>query len=360
MKKLFYAVALTAITLIASCEKNENENISAFELSTDDDQILKNFIKIYEDPTIQDQILRNLIASEKPVVFEDLLNNLEKSLSKTDNVNVLKNSVVSKRQKNPLQITEISLLNQTDDNELGISSQIPKYFAFVSNEKNSEIITAYDLKGNKRTLNIEKELDGPIIILDDYGNSSLDLMIANFNKSNAQKLGNNARKQFPAELILKKIRLKDDHEPFHRGAAEIYGVLIGFDRGLFDIKNDPTFTLVNMDYLDYDHTNYYRNDVLMKWWGADTDHVGLVIMEYDGNYPAFFDHNLKNLFQQGQFSSMTEKQALKIITKAVANKLNNYDDYVDQFYYFPKFESELNYKGLEQEAEVRLINTPTN
>lgn len=164
MKKLFYAVALIAISLIASCEKSESENSSEFELATDDDHIIKNFIKIYEDPAIKGQILKNLEASEKPVIFENLLNDLEKTIGNTNNVNVLKNSVVSKRQKNPLQITEISVVNHTDDNELGVSSQTPKYFAFVSNEKDSETITLYDLMGNKQIVNLEEELDGPIII----------------------------------------------------------------------------------------------------------------------------------------------------------------------------------------------------
>ena len=79
--------------------------------------------------------------------------------------------------------------------------------------------------------------------------------------------------------------LGDDHEPWTKGAAEIFSIVGGFG-----LDGAPTIDIVQMPYLDHDGTNYYPYQVLVHWNPARYlyNFADVVMMEDDGgtNYQA--------------------------------------------------------------------------
>ncbi len=72
--------------------------------------------------------------------------------------------------------------------------------------------------------------------------------------------------------------MRDDHEPWNRGNAEIYAHIIGFDG-----NRKPIFSTVRMPYANNDKTMYYPNQKLIDW--TENNYAGglvsIVFMEAD-------------------------------------------------------------------------------
>ena len=72
--------------------------------------------------------------------------------------------------------------------------------------------------------------------------------------------------------------LNDDEEPWFKGAAEIYSIVGGFDLG-----GAATVNIVQMPYLDDDHTTYYPNQILVSYNNYKYNLADVVMMEDDGD-----------------------------------------------------------------------------
>ena len=57
------------------------------------------------------------------------------------------------------------------------------------------------------------------------------------------------------------IRLRDDQEPWWKGAAEVYAFAAGIDPTL----DKPSLKLLDLPYLDCDHTDYFPNQLVLFW-----------------------------------------------------------------------------------------------
>jgi len=79
------------------------------------------------------------------------------------------------------------------------------------------------------------------------------------------------------------IRLSNDHEPWVKGAAEIFDIVGGFG---FD--SHVRVDIVQMPYLDHDNTTYYPNQLIVHYFRYKYNLADVVMMEDDGdtNYQA--------------------------------------------------------------------------
>lgn len=350
MKKGKILGIIMSAFVIYSCE---NEKTIDYEDNwATQDLILNEFMEVYRESSNISSVFNRFNSQEKPIELKELLSSMNNSSQSTGKTKHLQDRLNMISTDNEFKIPEVTLFNSKQ-----YTNPENVYFAYSKND--TEEITAYDLNGNQIIIKSKDELDRPIFVFDDFGSFSFQHFLKKFN--NVKTKINSKTNRF-SRLILKRIELKDDHEPWHRGAAEIYGVQIGFNFDRFTRSKVPTFDYLDLSYLDHDNQVYYRNDIISYWWGQGviTNHIGLVIMEYDGNYAAFFDNNLSDLFRNYQFDDTNnndkEKRDLKTISQRVARELGQTDDYVDQFYHFPNYEEEMNYRGKELNAKIRMIN----
>lgn len=83
---------------------------------------------------------------------------------------------------------------------------------------------------------------------------------------------------FAESTVLNSFWMREDHEPWNRGSAEVYAHIIGLDS-----NKQPIISTVNMSYANHDGTVYYPNQKLIDW---DANNyagglVSIVFMEAD-------------------------------------------------------------------------------
>ncbi|WP_367127623.1 DUF3103 family protein [Saccharothrix sp. HUAS TT1] len=76
---------------------------------------------------------------------------------------------------------------------------------------------------------------------------------------------------------LTSIRLDDDHEPWHKGDAEIFTITAGFG-----LDGKVKVDTVQLPYLDDDGKTYYPNQLLVHFSEYKYDLADIVMMEEDG------------------------------------------------------------------------------
>jgi len=74
------------------------------------------------------------------------------------------------------------------------------------------------------------------------------------------------------------VRLRDDKEPWIKGAAEIFSVVGGWN-----VEGVATAAVVQMPYLDHDGTTYYPNQLVVHFNAYKYDLADIVMMEDDGD-----------------------------------------------------------------------------
>lgn len=138
--------------------------------------------------------------------------------------------------------------------------------------------------------------------------------------------------------VIKQISLKDDHEPWISGAAEIYAIVTGVDPS----RDKPVLDIVEMPYLDYADTTYYPNQVIIHWeryrWAA----ADVILMEHDDgtNYKVLATKLLEAAEQILKSIPDPEAQGYALIPQITNGILSampdawftNDDDFVDVYY----------------------------
>ena len=127
--------------------------------------------------------------------------------------------------------------------------------------------------------------------------------------------------------------MRKDHEPNHRGGAEIYAFILGLN-----IDKDLIVQKVRLPSLNYDRRTYYPNKTLINWDGLYYGAVSIVFMEADNEIPGFTEPIFSNTWEPGQFRNTSVIDVLKIyannfrtITVNGENIISPSDDHVDTF-----------------------------
>ncbi|XDF79742.1 DUF3103 domain-containing protein [Aliivibrio fischeri] len=229
-------------------------------------------------------------------------------------------------------------------------------FAFEPEGAESEwqYIEAYDIDGNLHYLDVYDVPERPVLVVDTNNREELKAGLALMRDEFKALQSNEPSEKVkpapyamlraaaePTEInttILKKIQLKDDHEPWISGKAEIYAIVSGVSPS----RDEPTIDVIEMPYLDYAEQSYPANQIMVFWdryrWGA----ADIILMEQDDktDYKQLAQTILKVASDFLATIPDKEAQAYLIIpqmTSAIIALLPddlfvNDDDFVDVFY----------------------------
>ncbi|MFU7711262.1 DUF3103 family protein [Aeromonas veronii] len=260
------------------------------------------------------------------------------------------------------QLMQLRLANT--DQAAALQQGVEPLVAYVpsGDEKNWSAIEAFDSAGNPVYLDVDKAPARPVLVVEadpvKAKNAGLKVMrkaLADADLQSAQRV---AASTAPLKTsILKKIRLKDDQEPWLLGAAEVYAVVAGVNPS----RDEPVVDIVDMPYLDYDNTDYTPNQILVYWdryrWGA----VDVVMMEQDDNVnykelSALLIEALKLGFTAGGAPEALPFLDLggRIVKALPDSWMTNNDDYLDTFYTLEQDQVYRQYPGAAGNAVIDL------
>jgi len=205
-------------------------------------------------------------------------------------------------------------------------------------------VVGYDLKGGTVSMNVDVAPDFPVIVVEDSGYHAMQAGIAQLNKmlqaSGLQSEFATQSAGFDAKKLT-KIRLKDDEEPWVKGAAEIYGLVTGVLQ-----NNSPQVVAVDMPYLDHDDTTYYPNQIVINWSEYNYQVVDMLLYEADGNtnYKELVKALISAVGAAGSLAGWAPATAIAEITNRVIDATpsswyTDDDDFVDACYTIEKFKT---------------------
>lgn len=224
-------------------------------------------------------------------------------------------------------------------------------------------IPAYDLDGNKVSLDVNEEPFETVLVIENRGGLA---MMENVDRANELLREMGLQYQAPevskaksfnelqnedtragsvVTTRLDRIRLKDDEEPWILGKAEIYAITAG----VFD-NNRANIQIVGMPYLDHKDTTYYPRQIVLDWRNYDFAAANVLIYEQDDNtsYQTLVSVIVQAIGQIGSLAGVPAINAIATITNTIVEALpssffTNDDDFVDAYY---TLERDRNYRGL--------------
>ncbi len=136
---------------------------------------------------------------------------------------------------------------------------------------------------------------------------------------------------FADSATLTSFWMREDHEPWNRGAAEVYAFVIGLDR-----EKDPIIKKVNMSYADHDKIVYYPDQELINWSNFYYDTVSIIFIEADDTHNSLWtteNPNWQYPFPDGVFRNLPVEFALKYVVENFAQigEIDAADDWIDIF-----------------------------
>ncbi|HHQ4611125.1 TPA: DUF3103 family protein [Aeromonas veronii] len=260
------------------------------------------------------------------------------------------------------QLMQLRLANT--DQAAALQQGVEPLVAYVpsGDEKSWSAIEAFDSAGNPVYLDVDKAPARPVLVVEadpvKAKNAGLKVMRKALADADLQSAPQVAASTAPLKTsILKKIRLKDDQEPWLLGAAEVYAVVAGVNPS----RDEPVVDIVDMPYLDYDNTDYTPNQILVYWdryrWGA----VDVVMMEQDDNVnykelSALLIEALKLGFTAGGVPEALPFLDLggRIVKALPDSWMTNNDDYLDTFYTLEQDQVYRQYPGAAGNAVIDL------
>ncbi|MDD9155373.1 DUF3103 domain-containing protein [Aliivibrio sp. S4TY2] len=329
--------------------------------------------------TAQDDVSKRALAQELSRAFPQLENNLKSTINQYQMSASL--SDLSTQTKPQPQVrtfmTAMTTANKSEIQARGLEkytdellelrladpSMLARWqagqsplFAFEPEGAESEwqYIEAYDIDGNLHYLDVYDIPERPVLVVDTNNREELKAGLALMRDEFKALQSSGPSQQTkpapyamlrsavePTEInttILKKIQLKDDHEPWISGKAEIYAIV----SGVSPERDEPTIDVIEMPYLDYAEQSYPANQIMVFWdryrWGA----ADIILMEQDDktDYKQLAQTILKAASDFLATIPDKEAQAYLIIpqmTSAIIALLPddlfvNDDDFVDVFY----------------------------
>ena len=167
-----------------------------------------------------------------------------------------------------------------------------------------------------------------------------DIDLPETETSTSKSLSADGKVRFADDSRLKTFWMRNDHEPWNRGNAEIYAYIIGLDR-----NREPIFSRVRMPYADHDGEVYYINEKLIDWSkGYASGVVSIIFIEADDPIPTTLSTAIGFESKDWDFSDVSVHRALITISDNFRNVITpdgNYispeDDIVDIFYQISRY-----------------------
>ena len=260
------------------------------------------------------------------------------------------------------QLMQLRLANPEQGNALKQGAEPLVAYVPSGDEKSWSAIEAFDVAGNPVYLDVNQAPARPVLVVEadpiKAKNAGLKVMRKALAEADMQVSPRTASVTAPLKTsVLKKIRLRDDQEPWLLGAAEVYAVVAGVNPG----RDEPVVDIVDMPYLDDDNTDYTPNQILVYWdryrWGA----VDVVMMEQDDNVnykelSALLIDALKLGFTAGGVPEALPFLDLggRIVKALPDSWMTNNDDYLDTFYTLEQDQSYHQYPGAAGNAVIDL------
>lgn len=137
--------------------------------------------------------------------------------------------------------------------------------------------------------------------------------------------------------------MREDHEPWNRGRAEIYAFVFGLDE---DNNRNPIVTKVNLAFADHDKTMYYQKIKLIDWNAHNYAEGKAVILFMEADERIHLatggeSNYVENLHRDGRYLEMPVCRALGFIADNFRERkylppggphIDSTDDYVDIFF----------------------------
>lgn len=283
------------------------------------------------------------------------------------------------RQSGPLALSELTALIGNIDANLGDdavpeiwlrepegvsdSANLLVAYAPAGNKHTWTEIPAYLLGGASVTLDARQAPDAPVLVVETHGRLSMRQGIEEANLLlQSAGLQQVASKTGPLNATsiqttrLDSIRLKDDHEPWVSGAAEIYAIVSGVIG-----SNDPQMLVVDMPYLDNDNTTYTPNQIVVNWsnFAFQIANIGLFEKDSNTSYQDLITAIISAVGAAGTLAGFPVVQAVteianRIIAAIPASVFTNDDDFVDTFYTIEETRTYSGLVGAGQNATVSL------
>lgn len=152
---------------------------------------------------------------------------------------------------------------------------------------------------------------------------------------------------------LTRIWMADDHEPWIKGAAEIYALVAGVDPD----RDRASIAAVEMPYLDHDNTTYYPNQVIVFWSNYRFAAADILFYEHDDstNYQTIASGLLQAVGTFVPTYGWAFTLAAKIIDLMPSSWFSDDDDYCDVFYTLERDHTYTDYRGVSNNVRLSLV-----
>ncbi|MCG8412339.1 MAG: DUF3103 domain-containing protein [Bacteroidales bacterium] len=361
--------AILAMTIV-SCAKDEDQNLNLNQenSSVNSEKIAKNIVKLMQNNEAKTTLITYLKENKFGASLETVLNQVDtdqtskqalfESVSRANELNKLAD------ETGVIEIPELWMYQPlTKKASEALVAYVPK-----GDEKDWEQIKAFDQDGNVVYLDPNKEPDVPVIVVELNGMETLKARVDKMNEelraaglqtknSDAVRLKN--QKGLETTKI-EKISLRDDKEPWIKGAAEIYAITSGIKGTIQDKKAE--IAIVAMPYLDYAETTYTPNQVILFWNDYAYQAANIQLYEQDSNYnyKQLVSIIVNGVFEiAGLLSGEPWVSALGKIASAIVKVMpdkwyTDDDDYVDSYYTIMKNKEYINYNAAGNNAKATL------
>lgn len=259
-----------------------------------------------------------------------------------------------------VDVTEVWLHLPDSRTLSGDMSDLVVAFPPEGNESNWTEVTGYNLKGATVTMDVQNAPDFPVIVVEDSGYHAMQRGIEQINMllqaKGLQVPSATSAAGFDAKKLT-KVRIKDDEEPWIKGAAEIYTLVTGALSG-----NEPQIVAVDMPYLDHDDTTYYPNQLVVNWSMYQYQVVDMLMYEADGNtnYQSLVQALITAVGAVGSLAGWPPAAALAEITNRViaatpSSWYTDDDDFVDACYTIEKNKYYTDFNCAGADAKISMV-----
>lgn len=203
-------------------------------------------------------------------------------------------------------------------------------------------VTAYDAQGGVHTLDPDIPPAFPVLVLEVDGARLMQAGVQLINREleragirrSVERSGAALLTSSRELTVLSKIHLKDDHEPWVSGDAEVLAIVSGIQPG----KDKPNIVTVDMPWLDHDKTDYAPFQDMIHWDDFAFGAANVQLFEQDDNTnyrdlaKALLDAAEKALPLGASEYSFIPKIGQAILAALPDSWLTNDNEYIDSYY----------------------------
>ncbi|MCG8698913.1 MAG: DUF3103 domain-containing protein [Bacteroidales bacterium] len=365
-------LAFVAVTvLFSACQQDEIVEEMNQDVPQDMDlrEIAVSLVDLLNEGENFDQLVSYLEENKYGNTLENILNEVttttdNKAGKELKGYVELSNEINLKAKKTgKVQTPELWMFQPAgaNKNTKVLVSYVPK-----GDEKKWKKIEALDKNMKVYKLDPKKEPQYKVIVVEADGMAALkkqvklmndQLKSAGLQKNLAAKKAELKAGAGLATTQLKKIKLHWDHEPWIKGAAEVYAVTSGLRK-----NKEVEINIIDMPYIDWKNKEYYPNQIMLFWDNYEYQAANIQLFEKDSG------HNYKNLTTilvngvfdiAGTLTAQPWVVALGQVASAIVQAMpddwyKDNDEYLDSFYTIEKGKTYKNRKGAAGNAVVNM------